>query len=201
MELIVFILLVVLMVKVYKHWNEKRKHEEEEQKRLEEHKRYEEQQKKAIEEILSSKDFKKDLKFIEDISRCFNLAGGLDPFLPCIYKYGEEKYKLIIEKHGYDLWTHNLRDYYNNPAPKCYEALNLFAIDLFGERAEEMKKFISMEFIADHLIELENSDSMTSDYVLRYEFTVTCLPEWNYNGDVSKLYVENLFKDQHSSMM
>ena len=200
MDLIAIILLIVLIVKVYKYWNKKRKHEEEEQERLKAQKAYKEQQKRVVEEILGSEHFKKNLNFIEDISRCFNLAGGLDPFLPCIYKYGEEKNKIIIEKQGYDLWTHNLKKYYNNPAPQCHEALNLFAIDLFGEHAEEIKEFISMEFIADHLIKLDNIDSFDSDYVLRYEFTISSLPEWNYNGDVRKLYIENIFKDQHSSI-
>ncbi len=158
------------------------------------HQKYIEQQKIIEKAIIDSEEFKRRLHSLSEISRCFNLAGGLDPFLPSLLKYGDKKNEIIIEKQGYDLWITNLNEYYNNPAPQCYEALNRFAVDLFGEYADEMKSILSIEYIADHLIELENIDEWKTDFVLKYKFSVYSEPSWNYGGDIRELYIKNLWR-------
>lgn len=193
--IVIFILLIIFILYITEaDIKIKGKIQNEKQEKIEQE--IMEQKKKIEEKIINSERFKEDLKKLEEFSRCFNLAGGLDPFLPCHYlKSKENEYQIILEKRGYDLFTLNLKEYYNNPAPLCYEALNRFAADLFGEYAEEMKNFISMEYIADHLIKIENIDNLETDFMLRFEFTVSCLPEWNYIGDIRDLYLKNIFRD------
>lgn len=194
MDILFFLIIIgVIIFAIYKY-NQKAEEENRVQEQIRKQKTYEEEQKKAVKEIINSERFKKDVKFLNDITRCFNLAGGLDPFLPSLLKYGDKKNEIIIEKQGYDLLTANLNEYYNNPAPQCYEALNRFAVDLFGEYADEMQNFISMEFIADHLIELDNINDYDTDFVLRYTLTVSCDPKWNYNGNIRALYIQEYKK-------
>lgn len=196
-ELLVILFLIAWGIGLARRLKDYINRKKDEQEWVIEHKKYierEKQQKRIAEEIINSEEFKKKLKFFYDISRCFNLAGGLDPFLPSHFKYGDAKYEIIIEKQGYDLRTANLNEYYNNPAPQCYEALNRFAVDLFGEYADEMKNFISMEYIADHLIELEKTDAYSTDFILRYTLVATYNPKWNYTGDVRDLYIQEFIK-------
>jgi len=193
MELLIIIIAIGIIIYTYNRWTDKKKQAEEEQERTREQKRYEEQQKRSSEEIVNSAEFQDSLYHLNCFYRIFTLAGGTDPFLPPIIKFSKENpTEILLEKQGYDLYTNNLEEYYNNPAPQCYEALNRFAVDLFGEYAEEIKSIISLEWIADHMIELTPRTCSSSNFTLRIGENVRSNPDWKYDGDIRALYKQEI---------
>lgn len=197
MEFLIFIVIVgVIIYAIYKY-NQKADEEnriQEEQEHIRAQKRYEEQQKKAIEEIVKSTAFQESLNQLNCFYRIFTLAGGTEPFLPPIIKLSkEDNREILLEKQGYDLPIYNLNSYYNGDVWAEREAaLNRFAVDLFGEYAEEIKGMISLEWIADHMIELTPRTCSTSNFTLRIGEIVSSEPEWKYDGDVRFLYKQEI---------
>lgn len=196
MDILFFLIIIgVIIFAIYKY-NKKTNEENrirEEQERIRAQKRYEEQQKRAAEEIINSTEFQHSLNHLNCFYRIFTLAGGTDPFLPPIIKLSkEDKREILLEKQGYDLYKNNLEEYYNTRAPQCYEALNRFGVDLFGEYAEEIKSMISLEWIADHMIELTPRTCSSSNFTLHIGEIVSCNPEWKYDGDIRLLYKQEV---------
>jgi hypothetical protein len=127
--------------------------------------------------ILNDPNFQYTLNDLRPYWRWMTLAGGLDPCIPPMLS-SESGGKLTLKKKGYDLWTRNLKNYYSESSWSEQEkALEQFSKDLFGDYAEEMKKIVAMDYIADHLIELDDNGRQReceSDFILTYT-TVTQL--------------------------
>lgn len=121
---------------------------------------------KSDEEILNNPEFIRLIENMRPHYRWMTLAGGTDPLLHPLISF-ERDGRIILRKHGYDLNVKNINEYYNGANWKDREqGLERFGEDLFGEYVEEMKQIISFEYIADHLIELEQGSSTASDFQL-----------------------------------
>lgn len=136
-------------------------------------------QSQSDEEIKSSPAFKRAFEELKPVYIWMTLAGG-EPILPPIFSSdkrtannGTTFWNVTLKKHGYGLWIGNLNKYQNATEKTEFEkALDAFAIDLFGNRAEEMCKLVSIEYIADHLITLENVHCNEADFYLTYTTSV-----------------------------
>lgn len=123
---------------------------------------------KSDEEILNNPEFVRLIENMRPHYRWMTLAGGTDPLLHPLISF-ERDGRIILRKHGYDLYVKNIKEYYSGTKWEEREkALERFGEDLFGEYVDEMKKIISFEYIADHLIELEQGSSTTLYYQLTF---------------------------------
>ena len=141
------------------------------------------QEKNALfsdEEIMKSVEFQQTLQKAKDTMKWMTFAVGTDPILPpLIKKPFDQPYNIIFEKQGYDLWTEHYKQYVNGTVwAEREKALNAFCVDLFEDHAEEMEKIISIEYIADYLIEFEDISGYDSDFILRYTLQIHWQPEW-----------------------
>lgn len=155
------------------------------------------QEKNALfsdEEIMKSVEFQQTLQKAKDTMKWMTFAGGTDPILPpLIKKPFDQPYNIIFEKQGYDLWTEHYKQYVNGTVwAEREKALNAFCVDLFEDHAEEMEKIISIECIADYLIEFEDISGYDSDFILRYTLQIHWQPEWGTPQRVRDLYVREL---------
>ena len=141
---------------------------------------------KTDNEILNDPEFLRKIEYLRPYYRWMTLAGGTDPLLvPQIYF--EHDGQIVLQKKGYDLWSENIKAYYYGTKWEEREkALELFGQDLFGEYVDEMKKVISFEYIADHLIELMKETGSTSDF---------CLTFSTY-GNIKTLHERELFRHE-----
>ncbi len=154
----------------------RREKEEEEQRRLEEErKRQQEEQRREAEQKLKEEFFASYTgKRLTNAYRWMCLAGGTDPFLlPCI-SFSPADWTISIEKKGYDLWIENLQQYYHGTVWEEREAaLKRFEKDLFKDKLDEVRDIINAEFIADHLITLENCRRYEADFTLKWSEVVS----------------------------
>lgn len=143
-------------------------------------------QPQSDEEIKNDPKFQKVLKELKPYYRWMTLAGGIDPIVWPFISFekseshsGIPRWKVTLEKHGYDLCTRSLIECRNATEPTEYKnALNRFAVDLFGKYAEEMRKVISFEYIADHLITVEDINRFSTEFDLTYS-TFVYLSDWD----------------------
>ena len=126
-----------------------------------------ENQERNREKICSSQEFNE----LKKVWIWMSLAGGTNPLLhPQIYF--EDNNKVTFIKRGYDLPTHNLNQYYTGSIWEEREkALNRFEEELFGEFAGKLG--ISIEYIADHLIQLERRSDYSSNFTLSISIVVS----------------------------
>ena len=121
---------------------------------------------KTDEDILNDSEFVRLIENLRPHYRWMTLAGGTDPWLHPLICF-DQNGSIVLKKHGYDLYDRNIKEYYGASEWKKREkALEQFGQDLFGEYAEEMKQIISLEYIADHLLELEQITGTSSDFYL-----------------------------------
>lgn len=146
------------------------------------------------EEIMKSAAFQQTLQMAKDAMEWMTFAGGTDPMLwPLIKKPFDQPHTIIFEKKGYDLWTEHYKQYVNGTVwAEREKALNAFCVDLFEDHAEEMEKIISIEYIADYLIEFDDMSGYDSDFILRYTLQLHWQPEWGTPQRVRDLYVREL---------
>ncbi len=98
-------------------------------------------------------------------------AGGIYPFLPALIIFRND-YTVIITKNGYDLWTRNLKAYYNSSTREDADLfLEKFKKDLLGEHTDKLT--VSIEWLADDLIKLKNEQECEADFTLTYETTLS----------------------------
>ncbi len=174
MELLPWI--IIISVGLYFFFKDDKKETAEKIKiqRAEEERKRKEEEKELEKNILSDENFKYLLKELEVPYRWMTLAGGTDPLLKPHIRFEETKrggYQIVLEKMGYDLWTDNLKTYYNSSNwSEREQALELFNKDLFKKYAEEMKSIVSIEWIADKLIRLKNERKYDDEFVLTYTF-------------------------------
>ncbi len=81
---------------------------------------------------------------------------------------------MSLVKRGYDLNLSNLNNYYNGGnLEDCKKALDLFAVDLWGKYAEDLKATINLDWLADDLIKLENEGKYCSDFTITFPLPVS----------------------------
>lgn len=118
-------------------------------------------------EIINDSEFQRKLEHLEPYYIWMTLAGGTDPLLLSLIYFENER--IVLKKRGYDLYDRNIKEYYSGSEwAEREKALELFGQDLFGKYAGEMKRIISLEYIADHLIELEQRTCSSSDFCLTF---------------------------------
>ena len=151
------------------------------------------------EEIIATAEFQRSLQKLLETYQWITFADARhslsegDYCTPVYFAPKTKPYIIEFKKTWVDLWLENLNQYYNGKTWSEREnGINQFAFDLFGDKAEEMKGIINIEYIADHLIEIENPNSYDSDYTIKCEIIVSCPPQWNYCGDIRELYIECL---------
>lgn len=110
-------------------------------------------------------DLEREIERLRSYWKWMSLAGGTDPILTPLIHFEQNTYSVTLTKRGYDLWTENLKKYYNGTIwEEREQALKNFETDLLGEYAGQLG--ISIEYIADHLIKLENERKYESDFTL-----------------------------------
>lgn len=115
------------------------------------------------EELMRDENFQRELSWFRPYWQWMTLAGGINRPIISFSRDGN----IRLSKRGWNLWLQNIKNYKNGTEWKEREAaLELFAKDLFGEYSEEAKKIISIEYIADHLIEFDSYELLTSHFTL-----------------------------------
>ena len=118
--------------------------------------------------IPSNANVKEAVEYFRPYWRWMTLAGGTDPLLYPMVSFSSDG-MICITKQGYDLWTGNWKAYKSAVSREEKEnALMRFAKDLFGENVDKVN--FNMEYIADHLIEFEDSSAYTSDFATSISF-------------------------------
>lgn len=142
---------------------------------------------KINKENLDNAEFKRLVEYFRPHYRWMTLAGGTEPMLTPQISF-DSNGTIYLTKRGYDLWTGNWKDYMSASNPEdCKKSLEKFEQDLFGEYSGKLK--ISIEFIADHLIEFEDSTDYTSDFTLSFSF-----PGNFTAGNQKELFIQELRK-------
>ncbi|MCI9552144.1 MAG: hypothetical protein HFE94_01255 [Acutalibacter sp.] len=143
--------------------------------------------------VLNDLNFQRQLNYLRPYWRVMTLAGGTDPWLFPQIRFENDRL-ITLTKKGYDLWPCNLIKYYGASGQEEREtALHRFATDLFGEYAEEVKRVVSIENIADYMIELKEKSPYSADFTLVYTDTVDSDLEKEQNLLVRELQNTKIF--------
>lgn len=170
---------IVIYLIVKKTKETEREHLESIRRKMEEIEREkklaEEQAKRKAEsknfQINKNSDLERAIKELKPHWIWMSLAGGTNPILTPLIHFEPNSNSITLTKKGYDLWTENLKKYYNGTVwEEREQALKKFEKDLFGEYAGQLG--ISIEYIAHHLIKLENERTYESDFTLTFSTVV-----------------------------
>lgn len=139
------------------------------------------------EDIINDPDFKRTVEYFGPVWRWMALASGMNPVLPPIISFGADG-TIYLKKRGYDVLIGGWKAYMAAESQEeSGKALKRFERDLFGDYADKLE--ISVEYIADHLIEFEERTVFSSDFTVSFSS-----PSHLTTYEKQQLFISELFK-------